>query len=100
MQTYLLPLPASPETGEEQQPLRELFFLHFIEKKFCSFSHSENSVLYFLRAFSALRDMIFCVFAFSREKNSVILRFAGKKNGINANTFYYLSLPLLKQERS
>jgi hypothetical protein len=48
MQTHLLPLPASPETGEELTAFARKIFLRFCEKKFCSFSHSVNSDLRFM----------------------------------------------------
>jgi hypothetical protein len=72
MQTCLLPLPASPETEEELTAFaRKIILPHSLILKI-------------------LPCIFLCVFS----------AFAGKKNGTNANIFYYLSLPLLKQERS
>jgi hypothetical protein len=136
MQTYLLPLPASPETAEELTAfVRDTFFAFLRENKFCSFSHSVNSGLrfpsrlfYFARVIfcgkekwnkckhfllplppspetaeelTAFARYFFCVFA---RKNKFCSFFhpesMGKRNGINTIRLYYLSLPLLKQQRS
>jgi hypothetical protein len=59
----LLPLPASPETAEELTAFSR-------EKKFCTFFHSKNSVLHFLRVFSTLREIFFAFSRFCEKKNS------------------------------
>jgi hypothetical protein len=73
MQTYLLPLPASPETGEELTAFARKIFLRFRErKKFCPFSHPVNSDLHFLRAFSTLREIF--LFAFREQTNVLAVK--------------------------
>jgi hypothetical protein len=61
MQTYLLPLPASPETAEELTAfVRDTFFAFLRENKFCSFSHSVNSGLRFPSRLFYFARVIFC----------------------------------------